>query len=103
MKVYFADDVDSMISELVSQAAKSVRVHVLKKVERDVLVLQLYLTAYCNNQIFESVKMERHSLQGVKPEEMLEFAGKKASELRESFAETKLRNFEVKAGIYQPD
>ena len=103
MRVFFSDDVDSMIAELRSQAAKSVRAHVLKRHEGDVLILKLHLTSYVNNQLFESVCVNRHSTRGMTPDQLAGFAEEKAQEMRQSFIEKKLRGFEAKTGIFQSD
>jgi hypothetical protein len=101
MKVFFADDIDDMIAELVSQAAKTVRLQVLKKAEGNALLLKTYVTAYCNGMVYEAILTERHSLADVPADQIVAFAQEKAAELREKFAAEHLRRFEIKPGIYQ--
>jgi len=103
LRVFFSDDVDSMIAELRSQATKSVRAHVLKRHEGDAIILKLHLTAYVNGQLFESVWVNRHSTRGMPPDQLPGLAEEKADEMRQSFIEKKLRGFEVKTGIFQSE
>jgi hypothetical protein len=101
MKVFFADDIDNLVAELVAQAVKSVRMHVMRKLAGESVVLQLYITAYCNNMIYEGIATEKHSVKGVAADKLLAFVEEKAATFRETFAKERFRRFEIKAGIYQ--
>jgi hypothetical protein len=103
VKVFFADDIENMVSEMISQAVKSVRLHVIKKVDGHSLSLMIYVTALCNNQVFECVRTVHHDLEGIEPGSVAKFATRKAEEAREQFREEWLRGFEIKSGVYEPN
>ena len=100
MKVFFGDDLQSMISELRSQDAKMIRLHVLHKFEGDVLTLESYVTCLCNRQLYESVTVEHLGCAEVPQEERGDLAAQKRQETWSRMAE-KFEMYEVKRGVFQ--
>ena len=100
MKIYFGPDVDDLIRELRGQTASSVRLHVLHTIERKNLLMKVFVTALCNEQLFESVIEKTESLDEVPEDEIGEFVRDRCEEARSTIAE-RLESFEVKPGIFR--
>ncbi len=100
MKVFFGDDLQSMLSELRSQDVRMVRLHVLHKFEGDVLTLECYVTCSCNRQLYECVAVEHLGCVEVPQQEREDFAAQKREETWGRTAE-KLERYEVKRGVFQ--
>ena len=100
MKIYFGSEVDDLLKELRGQAASSVRLHVLHRIEGKNLLMKVCITALCNEQLFESVIEKTESLDEVPEDEIGEFVRDRCEEARSTIAE-RLVSFEVKPGIFQ--
>ena len=100
MKIFFGPDVDAMVTELRGQSASSVRLHVLHSIEGQELVMKVYVTALCNEQIYESVSERTASLADVPEDQVGEFVRNNCEQVRDETAE-RVAGFEVKAGIIE--
>ena len=100
MKVYFGSAVNDMLTELRGQATNMVRLHVLPKIDGQNLVMQAYITALCNNQIFESISEARANMSEVTKDKSGEFARDQCEQLRTKLLQ-RLEGFEVRRGIFQ--
>ncbi len=100
MKVFFGIAIDDMMTELRSQAARTVRLHVLPTIEGQNLIMQVHLTSLCNNQVYESVLESRASLDDVPKDQMDEFVREQCEQVRAKAAE-RLEGLEVRRGILQ--
>jgi len=98
MKIFFGPDVDAMVMELRGQSANSVRLHVLHSVEGQELVMKVYVTALCNEQIFESVFERTASLADVPEDQVDGFIRDMSVQVRDETAE-RVAGFEVRPGI----
>ena len=100
MKLFFADDLESMIGELRSQDARTVRLHVLHSWDGDALSLRGHVTCFCNVQIYESVVEEHVDGANVPVQERGSFAVQQCRQFWDRLAK-KLDRFELKRGILQ--
>ena len=100
MKIAFGSALNDMLTELHGQAARTVRLHVLPRIEGQGLIMQVYVTSLCNDQIFESVSEVRASLADIPKEKMNEEIHAKCEQVRNKTAE-RLEGFEIRRGIFQ--
>ena len=100
MKIFFGDALEDMVRELRAQAAPTVRVHVLSKVEGQSLLLSGHVTTFASNMIYESVIENRVSLAGVRPEKLQGFIKENCEEHYQNVAQ-RLKGFEIRRGILQ--
>ena len=98
MKIFFGPDVEAMITELRGQAASNVRLHVLHSIEGQELIMKVYVTALCNEQIYESVFERTESLADVPEDQVGEFVRDRCEQVRAETAR-RIGDFEVRAGI----
>ena len=100
MKVFFGNALDDMVRELRGQGAAMVRLHVLPRVNGQVLHLPAHVTTLCNNQVYEAVVESRESVADVPAEELPRVAREKAEGWRAEVAE-RLGGFELRRGVLQ--
>jgi len=100
MKVFFADALQDMVTELRGQGVNNVRLQVLPEVRGEALVMRTHVTTLCNNQIYESVLESSASLEGIAQQERAEFIRNACEQEREKVAK-RLPGFELRGGILQ--
>ncbi len=100
MKIFFGQDLDDMILELRAQGVALVRVQVLPKIQDQNMLMQTYVTTFCNNQVYEAVIPSRASLNNVPRDRLAEFIRQQCERARQKTTE-RLKGFEVKRGILQ--